>query len=104
MNKGDTVFDLTKLGGRVYVGRPNGRMARAHFEIEKHEDMSDFPISVKFPTDARTLTSSFFLGMFGASVRRAGSRDAFLTRFIFDANEQIKEEIDLGITEALIAS
>ncbi len=104
MSEDKVVFDLTKLGGRVYVGRPNGKLARKHFKVEMHEKSNHFPISVKFPNDARTLTSSFFLGMFGASVRAAGSREEFFCRYNFDATDQIIEEVELGITEALIAS
>ena len=104
MKEDKTVLDLTKLGGRVYVGRPNGRMARDYFKVENIEKENQFPVSVIFPDDARTLTSSFFLGMFGKSVRTAGTRDEFYSRYKFNANKQILEEIELGITEALIAS
>jgi len=98
------MINLNKLGGRVYVGRPNGELARKFFHVEEFENGDQFPITVEFPKDAKTLTSSFFLGLFGDSVRKAGSRKGFLETFAFTANEDIMEEIDEGIIEALSAS
>jgi hypothetical protein len=103
-NRKNPVIDFEKLGGRVYVGRPAGVLARKHFKIEEYENQENFPIEVHFPENARTLTSSFFLGMFGNSVRTAGSRDNFLKRFIFKANKQILAEVNAGIDEALSAA
>jgi len=103
MCKEKIVFDLTKLGGIVYVGRPNGEAARKHFKVSKVDSDKAYPVDVIFPEKARTLTSSFFLGMFGNSVRAAGSRDEFFERFHFNANAQIIDEIELGIKEALMA-
>ena len=97
------VIDLTTLGGRVYVGRPNGKQARKYFNLDNIETDNTYPVEILFPEDARTLTSSFFLGMFGDSVRKAGSKDAFLTRFNFKANERILKEVYKGIADALIA-
>lgn len=96
-----SVIDLTPLGGRVYVGRPNGEAARRHFKIELLEESGSFPIEVIFPDSARTITSSFFLGMFGNSVRVAGTQEAFLNRFKFKANSRIENEIKVAIQEAL---
>lgn len=102
-SRNNPVINFEKLGGRVYVGRPGGVQARKYFKIEEHEHDSNFPIEVRFPDNARTLTSSFFLGMFGNSVRVAGSREDFLKRFKFRANSQILAEVDAGIVEALSA-
>jgi hypothetical protein len=103
-HKGPIMVDLTPLGGRVYVGRPNGSKARAHFKLESHEDNGDYPIKILFPENAQTITSSFFLGMFGSSVRKAGSKEEFLKRFEFLASMRIKNEIDDGINDALISN
>lgn len=96
-------IDLAVMAGRVYVGRPNGIAARAHFRLHELESEEKFPITISFPSNAKTLASSFFLGMFGESVRAAGSREKFLTRYKFNANKQILREIEVGITEALTA-
>ncbi|OCH59068.1 MULTISPECIES: hypothetical protein [Vibrio] len=96
--------DLCSIAGRVYVGRPRGKSARNYFKIEEYEREKSFPITVIFPSNAKTLASSFFLGMFGESVRQAGSREEFLKRFKFEASKQILSEIDVGISEALSAS
>ncbi|AMG03197.1 MULTISPECIES: hypothetical protein [Vibrio] len=97
-------IDLRSISGRVYVGRPRGKSARNYFKIEEYEREGAFPVTVIFPSNARTLASSFFLGMFGESVRKAGSREEFLKRFKFEASKQILNEIEVGISEALSAS
>ncbi|KPZ73475.1 hypothetical protein AN944_00059 [Shewanella sp. P1-14-1] len=97
------MINFEKLGGRVYVGRPDGVLARKYFKIDEYEQEKNFPVEIFFPDNARTLTSSFFLGMFGNSVRTAGSKEGFLTRFKFTANSQIMAEVDAGISEALSA-
>ncbi|MEZ8102852.1 hypothetical protein [Vibrio bivalvicida] len=96
--------DLRSIAGRVYVGRPRGKSARNYFKIEEYERDGSFPVTVIFPDNAKTLASSFFLGMFGESVRKAGSREEFLKRFKFYASNQIMNEIEVGISEALSAS
>ena len=96
-------IDLAVMAGRVYVGRPNGIAARAHFRLDKLESEDSYPITISFPENAKTLASSFFLGMLGESVRAAGSREKFLIRYKFNANKQIMREIEVGITEALTA-
>lgn len=103
MNREKVVIDFHKFGGRVYVGRPGGEEARRIFKIAEYDNEPNIQIDVIFPENARTLTSSFFLGMFGDSVLKAGSRDRFLARFIFKANKQITAEIEAGISEALTA-
>ncbi|WP_425666283.1 hypothetical protein ACPUEJ_01475 [Vibrio tubiashii] len=96
-------IDLSNIAGRVYVGRPNGIAARKHFRLDELESENRYPITITFPDNAKTLASSFFLGMLGESVRAAGSREAFLHRYKFNANSQIRKEIEVGITEALTA-
>jgi hypothetical protein len=101
--KDNPVIDLKPLGGRVYVGRPNGVKARSHFKLEELERNGKFPITIQFPEDARTMTSSFFLGMFGISVRLVGSKEGFLKKYKFETSQKILEEINNGIMDALIS-
>lgn len=96
-------IDFNIVAGRVYVGRQNGQAARTYFKVAEYDKDIDCSIEVIFPDNARTLASSFFLGMFGDSVREAGCKEAFLKRFKFKANEQIMKEIEVGISEALSA-
>lgn len=103
-NDGDkTVIDLSQLGGRVYVGRQNGNLARKHFRIDELENENNYPITVIFPGDAKTMTSSFFLGMFGKSVLKSKSMNNFLGKFKFQTNNEILQEINDSINEALLA-
>ncbi|MDC8854236.1 hypothetical protein [Shewanella algae] len=96
-------IDLSKLAGRVYVGRPNGSKAREYYKIDALEKEEKYPINIKFPSNAKTLTSSFFLGMFGKSVREAGSKKVFFERFTFNAPKKILAEVNLGVEEALLS-
>ena len=96
-------IDLSIMAGRVYVGRKNGHTARKYFELDLHEQSNSYPIEVIFPSNAKTLASSFFLGMFGQSVRNAGNKNLFFERYKFTANQQIMKEIEVGISEALSA-
>ena len=69
-------IDFSSLSGRAYAGRPNGVAAREYFEIDKL-CQSDSLIRVIFPDNTRTLTSSYFLGCFGACIMDAGSKEEF---------------------------
>lgn len=97
----ENIVDLTKLQGRVYAGRPNGEAAREYFGISKMAN-TDKNIIVIFPEDARTITTSFFIGMFGDSVISSGSKEKFLERFHFVANKHILDLVDLSIKEFLV--
>jgi len=93
-------IDLTGYSAKVYVGKSTGRKARTHFDIERLEHNANFPIHVIMPM-ARTMSVSFFEGMFGMSVLKAGSRDEFNRRYIFTAGDQVKAEVAFGIKELL---
>lgn len=104
MNRADkAVIDFENVGGRVYIGRPNGEKAREHFEIHQYDMDSGTTVEVRIPDNARTMSSSFFLGMFGESITIAGSKDKFTQRFYFKASEHIKNQIDDAINRALVS-
>ena len=94
------VIDFSKFGGPVYSGRAKGELARANLELDAH-DVKNCHARVIIPEGTYSVTSSFFLGLFGKSVRHAGSHDEFLKRYNFDTPEVLRITIDLFILRAL---
>lgn len=97
-----TKVDFSKIAGRIYAGRPNGIKARSLFDIENCDSMQG-KVEVIFPENARSISSSFFLGMFGDSIRKFGSKEKFQSHYAFKANPQISKQIDKVIDRALVA-
>ncbi|WP_218353135.1 hypothetical protein [Alteromonas lipotrueiana] len=95
-------IDFTRIGVRAYVGRPNGEKARVHFNIEDFDLVkSECSVDVIFPDTTRTISSSFFLGMFGKSILNAGDKAEFYKRYNFKAKEHILNQIDKSVDRAL---
>ena len=74
------VIDLAKHQGPVFSGRERGVQVR---ELERLDeaDQKQETLDVRIPPGTYSVTSSFFLGMFGPSIVRAGSTDAFFRKF-----------------------
>ena len=86
-------------GSWVFSGRPRGEKVR---EI-KHlaaVDTTDEHVDVHIPQEILGLNPSFFLGLFGPSVRRFG-KEAFEQKFQFHCNPAVLTDIRDGINQAL---
>ncbi len=94
------IINFEQLGGPVYAGRPKGEKAREQFELDK-EDGAGGVVRVVIPDDAFSLNSSFFLGLFGPSVRALGGREGFTKKYAFEAPEFIMESVYSGIDRAM---
>jgi hypothetical protein len=94
------IIDFSKLGGPVYIGRSRGEMVRKKLDLEKI-DNSDKKVKVIIPSTTFSVNSSFFLGLFGDSVKKCGNRENFMEKFIFECDEIFKEPIERGINRAL---
>ncbi len=95
------VIDLDEYrsnGSKVFAGRERGKLARQRAGLDQ-SDQTDTAILVRVPEDIYSVNSSFFLGMFGPSVRRFGG-EGFRQRFSFEGKD-ISRVIDDGIKEAL---
>ncbi|MGY6161831.1 hypothetical protein [Paraburkholderia strydomiana] len=77
-------IDFRDIEGPIYSGRPRGESLRRKYELDA-VDSSPAHVAVKVPDSTYSVTSSFFLGLFGPSVLAAGSRDAFFKKFQFSA-------------------
>lgn len=84
-----TVLDLSNVAGPVYSGRDRGVALRAKYDLDALDAQSE-PIQVIIPENTYTISSSFFLGLFGPSVRKCGSVDKFEVKFSFLGPEFLK--------------
>lgn len=100
MKKNAHMIDFNKIEGLVYTGRDRGERLRAQFDLDTL-DSSDDDVTVVIPKNVYTISSSFFLGMFGPSVVHAGSKDKFYERYHFESPEFLREAMDGYVARAL---
>lgn len=92
----------TKKGSRVLSGRNEGKEVRKKFSLELI-DRNNENVTVIFPDDIISLNSSFFLGLFGPSVRFLG-KHGFQEKYRFICPEFVKKSIEDGIERAIKTS
>jgi len=90
--------DYRSPESHVFAGRPRGESVRQRARIDEF-DRSNEEIEVRVPKDTFTVSSSFFLGMFGKSVQLLGE-ETFRRRYRF-VGANIRNTIEDGIAEAL---
>lgn len=83
---------------RVFAGRERGSEVRQAANLEEL-DQSDEEVEVRIPDNTFAVNSSFFLGMFGDSIRRLGEA-VFRTHYRFTGKD-IARTIESGIKDAL---
>jgi len=93
-------IEFEKLGGPLYSGRDRGAANREKLQLDKH-DLTDEVIEVIVPDKTYSINSSFFMALFGASVRTLGSREKFLNKYKFTMPDKFNEKIDNYIERAL---
>jgi hypothetical protein len=87
-------------GSGLLSGRDSGVAARQRFNVAKL-DRGIGEISVLIPDEVFSLNTSFFLGLFGESVRVLGE-DGFRKRYRFVCDEDVhRPTIERGIEKAL---
>ncbi len=98
--QGPLVIDFATFGGPVYIGRPKGEKARKKFDLDK-VDNDERTVIVKIPEGTYSINSSFFLGLFGKSIRSSGTREAFLKKYQFSMPDNLSEAIEGFVSRAL---
>lgn len=98
INLVDGIPNATKIF--AISGRDLGFRQRKHHKLDELEDTNDV-IEINIANNIIFLSSSFFLGMFGDSVRKCGSKEKFKEKFIFKSNGQLESNIEDGINDAL---
>ncbi|MCM3663463.1 hypothetical protein M3204_03555 [Mesobacillus subterraneus] len=84
---------------KVYSGREEGYELREKLNLEAIDKTKE-PILFEFPVDTLSLTPSFFLGLFGASIRKLGAAE-FRQVYHFRGTDVINRSIENGIIRAL---
>ena len=85
-------------GTRVFAGRDRGKSVRDAVDLDAR-DLEPGTVDVVVPQDTLYVSSSFFLGLFGKSVRTLGE-DAFRAKYRFSGGD-ITSTLDAGVREAL---
>jgi hypothetical protein len=93
-------IEFEKLGMPVFTGRPRGVALRKKLKLDSVDEVGE-RVSVDIPEDVYTVTSSFFLGLFGPSVRHYGSKNDFLCHYSFKAPERVASRLDEWVDRAL---
>lgn len=84
---------------KVLSGREKGKKLREKLKIGD-EDKKNEKVKIIIPADVYAFNSSYFLGLFGESVRKFG-KDKFLEKYDFSCNEIIMMNVLDGIEDAL---
>ncbi|MCS6110973.1 hypothetical protein FDB55_01975 [Clostridium botulinum] len=88
-----------KRESKVLSGREDGIKWRKSFKLDKM-DKQEEKIEVEIPEYLYSINASFFLGLFGDSVRTLGEYE-FRKKYIFKCDDVIKESIDEDIRRAV---
>lgn len=84
----------------VYSGRERGRVVRQSARLDElDQDPSIDQVIIRVPKDTWDVASSFWLGMFGDSVRKLRG-EAFRSRYRFEGGI-LPEDVEAGIQDAL---
>ena len=87
-------------GTILLSGRPKGVALRDKLNLDKLDGQQDVQVDVVVPTEIVSLNSSFFLGLFGPSVRDLGEY-GFRQKYSFVCQPKIEIDVEAGIKEAL---
>lgn len=96
INLGDA---RTSPAAKVFAGRERGKYWRARFKLNELDDSLE-PVRVVVPDDILSLNISFFLNLFGDSIRRLG-RDKFREHYVFEHDPILGPVIAQGVEQAL---
>jgi hypothetical protein len=102
MSKTNTI-DLgsarTSKEAKVFSGRDRGKYWRSAFRLDEL-DHDDSVVEVSIPDDILSINLSFFLSLFGESVRFLG-KDGFRQKYLFKCEPSLMPLIDQGIEQAV---
>ena len=80
------------------MGGEAGQVCREHFKLDEVDRTGD-TVQIVIPLDAYSVNSSFFLGMFGESIRDLGE-ERFRSQYQF-VGKDISRTLNDGIRHAL---
>lgn len=83
--------DFQQEGSAIFSGREFATNIRKQLELDKLE-LTAKEITIVIPQDTISVNTSFFLSLFGSSIRSMGKVN-FLNKYKFECDEIIKEGI-----------
>jgi hypothetical protein len=98
MNKEILLERFIKRDVRVLSGRSLGEAARKELDLDQ-KDKDDDLYMVIIPLKIYSLNASYFLGLFGPSVRLL--KEKFEKKYIFDCSDIIKKNVEDGRSRAI---
>jgi hypothetical protein len=93
-------IDFAGIEGPVYTGRERGERLRKKFHLDE-VDNSDAVVKISIPENTYSISSSFFLGLFGPSIVKYKTREAFLEKYRFHTTKFLMGVVDQHIARAL---
>ena len=91
--------NVTEMPTRVFAGRDWGAEVRKQQKLDEYDQDPSVIVTVHVPADTFSVNSSFFLAMFGNSIRTLGA-DEFRRKYVFTGKD-ITEMIEDSIVDAL---
>ncbi len=85
----ELVIELSEALGAVPYGHDRGVALREHYDLHRLED-EVARVRVVCPAEIFSISSSFFMGLFGPSVSKCGSVSAFERKFQFVAPDELQ--------------
>jgi hypothetical protein len=92
----------TSAESKVFSGRPRGEYCRKLLNLDAY-DREGRSLSIRIPPDVYGVNMSFFLGLFGPSVRFYKAAE-FNRHYRFEASTHIMRVIPQYVEEALLDS
>jgi hypothetical protein len=89
----------TSKNAKVFSGRERGKYWRRQFRLDEL-DRADHRVTVVVPDDILALNLSFFLSLFGESVRFLGP-EGFRDKYEFRCDPSLNPQIEQGVEQAL---
>lgn len=94
-------YDKNKMKNLIVLsGRELGDNIRKRFKFDEL-DIDSNKYEIVFPENIISISTSFFLALFGESVRKCGSKEKFEDKYMFNVNSSLKSNINDGIIDAL---
>ncbi len=95
------LYDKNKMSKYLVLsGRDLGNQIRKYFKLDSC-DNDDKKYEVIFPDNIISISTSFFLAVFGESVRKCKTKEKFEEKYSFKVNNNLKLNINDGIKDAL---
>ena len=91
--------DALPASTKILLGLEEGSKSRLHYKLDEI-DQQNIEVEIDIPSKFWTITSSYFLGCFGNSVRNLGI-EGFRQKYKFKCDPVFKPNIEDGIARSV---